>query len=593
VLTCRVVAKNAGGSSSSQTDDNSATITAAAAAPVAGVNPGGTVRAPVGRIAHHLSVTLNRPGATSLDLKPLLAQAPTWTTVVPGGFGSATLVFNGDRRRDLPHLALVTIKWDQRVLFEGRIETPEVDWNGDAWTTTIQAYGKQRLLDETSIRRLWVMGVRTFEEATEQPVGTDGAGIALKPGFGDSLQIGNYDVTDATKLGFRIDPHATSNPTGFWVGARIPAPAVGVAVTRLSGVMDAVLLSVDTATAYPYRFVVQGYDGANATAAFTSIGTSAFRGIAGVYDQILQASWSAALGPSTTEIRVGYERLLANRWIDMDLAAYGFKLFGTSLSPNADGMFYGGAILTDLIGQISGLSVGAIDAGTDFSIPEVERSSRDYARNIVNEVAGYYRREWAVWEDGVFSWTTPDLDQTQWVAQLADGIKVKIRTDTDPMSRTVIITYTDPSDQRIHEASATGASQENPYIRTGQTKDYILNAPAPLTSATGSALASKISTDRGTLPVSNATITIPAGLMLNRKHGPTLPAYCIRAGENIRLAHAPSTKPFAQGRDGETLFHIVSTSCDGTMVTLECDGYQPAGDILLARLVSATKAITG
>jgi hypothetical protein len=48
----------------------------------------------------------------------------------------------------------------------------------------------------------------------------------------------------------------------------------------------------------------------------------------------------------------------------------------------------------------------------------------------------------------------------------------------------------------------------------------------------------------------------------------------MRAGENILIADLPKTEVFSQGRDGETLFHIVGvqTDTDAGLVTLELEG---------------------
>jgi hypothetical protein len=544
-------------------------------------------------IHHHLTITLDRPGASDLDLTRQ-ANSVQWTTVVPGGFGSATLTFPGDRRRDLPHLAVLRILHDQRVLFEGRIEKPVVELSGSGWTTQIQAFGRQRLLDETSIQRLWVMGVRQIAETTI-PVGNDPDGGALVDGFrGMKGAAGNFNPANPAVFGMMVqsaDFSAANTGSAYWVGGRILAPA-GVRFTRLDGFITGNALGAGTS----YRALVQTTpDGVSFFNDYQSIGSTNASQAGGKHAQIWSEGFTIPLTASCMELRVGFECMIAAGPFLTTAAFYGLRIYGTSLTPDSGSTYYGGSILTDLVGQIPGLAVGVIETGSDFGIPEIERSVRSDARSVVDEVAGYYRREWAVWEDGRFDWKTPPLDEVQWVALCRELSGFKIQTDTDTLAKTTYITYTDADNQLPNEANAASTSDANPYVKTGQTKDVVVNSPTILTSTTAAQLATKLNTDSGMRPISSATISIPGSARIRRPNGTNLPAYMIRAGENIVIPDAPSTKPFAQGRDGETLFHIISTSADSATgtVTLECDGYQPAGDILLARLAAATRTVTG
>src|SRR5207248_2020172 len=75
------------------------------------------------------------------------------------------------------------------------------------------------------------------------------------------------------------------------------------------------------------------------------------------------------------------------------------RLLGSGTVEDTTGGLYGGTILRDLIALVPDLAVGIIENGEDFTIDQMDRTVRDSALSVVDEVNSYYpTREWGVWE---------------------------------------------------------------------------------------------------------------------------------------------------------------------------------------------------
>jgi hypothetical protein len=213
--------------------------------------------------------------------------------------------------------------------------------------------------------------------------------------------------------------------------------------------------------------------------------------------------------------------------------------------------------------------------------------------SVVEEVASYHTREWAVWEDGQFDWRQPNLDEPQWVLTLQDLVGLEIESSVDGAAKTTYVLYQDASTGTPTEQSATSTDRRNPYVRLGQTKDELLSAPVVLTSDAASRLASLASSDAGNGPRIRGRVVVPATRMVQHvTRGPDL-ALAIRGGDNVVLPELPKTEIMRGGRDNETLFHVTSTDVDlgENTVTLELEGVTRRIDALLARLASVAGTI--
>ena len=522
-----------------------------------------------------LEVVLDRAGRTPYRLTPN-QDSLRWTTAAVGGFGSCTFTLPGPPpfwKREIPHLSMLRIVLDTFVIWEGHVEDITLSMKDE--TTSVTCFGLQRLLDLTSVRRIW--SKRDIDLQVRSP-----SRLTPDPAF--VLTTGTFDTADPTHVGVQVVGNGQTAVTGKATGAVYLAPSgitfSSVAFTRQK--------------AGNANLLIQLWSSADGDATATNHLSSNVNTTTG--DSATLVS-NANVIVFTQNLSAGFATTSADL-----VRFYDIRVFGTSLTEDNTGAgigangFYGGTILRDLIALVPGLTQGVIDAGSDFTIASIERSVRSSARAVVEEVAGYYTREWRVWEDGRFDWKSVNADEPHWIATLDDLDSGSELTSTvDGLAKTLYVLYTDAASGMDAESSATSSDQRNPFVKQGQTSDVVVQPGFPMTSSTASQLGSKLITDQGGYPLVQGRLVIPATKTIKRASGTPLPAFMIRGGDNIVVSDLPKTDLFSQGRDGETLFHIVSTetSLEDGSTTLEIEGQTRRSDVLLARLAAATRGVTG
>jgi hypothetical protein len=525
-------------------------------------------------VAIPLEVVLDRPGRTPLRLTPL-GNSISWSTAAVGGFGDCAVGLPGPPplwKREIPFLSTLRIILDTQVIYEGLVEDVSLQIKDE--NSTVKAFGLQRNLQRTTVRRIW-----SKRDLNLLRYGGGIGGVIPFSGSGSIAQQ-NLDLS--------IDTGSVS------------IAGNGVAVSNLGGCFARAY--------YPGATITYVFGTATITGANTGVGKMIGRLFA--YDQggstirtsDLSATTDFTWTPTEPHEAIGFG-FFNNSGANLtpfsgDTIVYSkLRLLGTSLLENGfTGGFYGGSILRDLIPLVPGLTIGVIDDGSDFAIQSIERNARDTALSVVNEVSGYYTREWGVWENGRFDWKTVNKDEPQWIATVADlASGSELDTTVDGLAQTLFVTYTDAASNLDMEASASSTSQPNPFVKQGMTSDVINSPGFPMTSLTASQLASRIVSDENNYPSVSGRLIIPAMNLIKQASGTPLPAYMIRAGQNLVVSDLPKTDLFAQGRDGETLFHIVSTNAnlEQGQVVLEVEGQTKRSDVLLARLAAVTRTLTG
>lgn len=487
----------------------------------------------------------------------------------------------GDQRNRLGYLGMVRFYHGSSLLWEGQLEDKGASFDAKTRTTHARAFGLRRKLDETSVRRIWAK--RDLGWSTP-PVGAGGklattAGLDInRTTTGFAAAFGAVVPTDLSQNGINFAGNGVSVATQFGEAFDFIVPS-GLTLQRIlgtataggafaSGPLDLLAFTgytTDGSTWSSNDFVGSG--SLNASVA------NAIRLRIGVYNQ------AGALTPTS-----------ADTWRLTDI-----RVLGTALTEDISGGFYGGTILRDLVALCPELNVGLIEDGSDYTIQAIERSVRDAATSVVTEVAGYYAREWAVWEDGRFDWKTRNLDEPQWIAKLTDIDALELDASVDNLARTVYVLYTDAASGLDAEASATATDQRNPYVRQAKTKDLLVTPGFPMTANTSAQLAATIAADAGARPSVGGQCVLAADKLLTNAVGTARPAALIRGGDNIVFPELPKTDVLLQGRDGETLFHIASVELDvdANKITLTLEGQQRRTDVILARLAAATRVLTG
>lgn len=505
------------------------------------------------------SATLLRPGNSPLVLTKQ-ARVLQYSTVMPGGFGSCTLELPGDFKRwakEIPYRSTLQVCQGDKVIFEGRVEDRSMAFSASGVTTQVALFGLSRRLSDTSVVRTWL----------QRDIGWQ---LVVGSSSDITTTVGQVDSSDLTRIGVRF-----SNDTG----AAFPAYSLGSSVnyqspTSLVRIMGAIsapvgLLGGKISWVSGYQL----FSGPLSRSAFDVAVTSG--------NITLEADFKGSEPAGTAII---FENL---------------RLLGTSLTEDVSGGMYGGKILADLVAQVTGISPGQIDTGSDYALPSCAADTRRMVSDIVTEICSYYTREWAVWEGGRFDWKQPVLDQVQYFCQVADlqpGSQITATVD-DCYSR-IFVLYTNAgsADNGFPgEQPALATEPRNPFVNSGETRDLLLSPDTVMTDASALQLAQKVLSDYGKFPGVRGQIVLKARQGIDHATLGTLPAYLIRAGDNITVTDLPKTDILVEGRDGETQYHVTASDVDliANTVTLQIEGQAVRADALLARLATATKQLGG
>lgn len=540
-------------------------------------------------MAAPISVVLTLPNASALDLTPLIRKdSLKWSSVVPGGFASFEAVLEGDPTRltkNVPYLAIVRVIGDSgRVLFEGQIEDKGIVIDEQEIGLAIGAFGLQNALKEESLRRIWSKRDMTWEQASVI-AGAKGLGGATLSLVNQAwvVNIGQYDPTNASRTGVQVigsNAGGTAVATGSGAQAEFDMPLGLSAVTILgtakvrstNGYVGAIWGSTLASPAFGNALVT--FSGSTTTNFSQDITGSA---------QIRLGTYIGTGGGATIDTGDGVD-------------FYSLRILGTTVSEDVSGGFYGDTLIRDILAQVPALEAGVIESGGDFSIDHLDAGVRRAAYAILQEVAQYYSREWAVWEDAKLDWTTPNLQQNEWVIPLALLCGLNLDASTVNSQETGIVLYTDAASGLDAEQSTQSADRRNPYVLNGRSKDVLVQG-GTMTANTALQLSSVLLNDLGFGPVPAAgTITLLGDTIVQHANGSAVKAWEIRAGDNVTIPELPMADAFTQDGRGEVLFHVVSAEADaeaGT-ITLSLDSYgSKRSDVLLARLAAVTSLLGG
>lgn len=514
-------------------------------------------------------VTQQVPGGEPLDLTKI-AQSVSWSSSVPGGFGAASLTIPRIlTQKERALLGGLTIEHEGRVLFDGRVEDAFFKLAKASKSTDLNAFGYQRLLTDNSIRRLWSLAgtsisPTTMNSSTIQGSSTGGVMTAVA---NPSVAYGIYNPAVPTKYGIGISATLASQEAAQ-VAISLPSGLAGVRIVfdyDYGVIANTKLIVHASADGVTYTSLVQ-----QNMAAFSAVSVTGF---------------TVNLPDGTFDIRIALTAVGGAGGGNVGIS--NIRIFGTPIAEDASGGFYGGTLIRDAISFAPGIYPGTIEDGSDFLISEFARIDRTTILDVVQEIDPLYAREWGVWEAGRFDWVTPDLASGGWLVPLAATTECSIEQSIDAIHKRTYVTYQDAVDGRQKEAFVDSTNARNPYVRTGATKDGIVAAPAAMTSLTAPLLAAKLSNDFGRWPDIKGSVSLLAQTMLAQtgNGSRTIPAFAIRAGDNITIPDLPVEDIYAAGQDGQTVFHVtgVQASTDGT-VQLTLEGLTRRADVLLARL---------
>lgn len=518
------------------------------------------------------TVVIERSGGGPLELTPR-TDSVRFSSSAVGGFGSASFRVPPALLGSIPLLSTVRLRHGTRLLWEGRIEDKRLSVTGEDAFCDVTCFGFRRILEETGIVRIWIM--RGLNWAPGQ-----GASGLVACGGGPSQQtamfqvdVGQFDSSDLSRVGVRVRQVADNTVAGQSNWAILSA---------LTGITFIKTYCTVASAGGGMLALAQDFNGTSWTSLFCASTGS------------VDTSFTHT-SPGATKLLLGGVRNTISTW-GPSVVWEGIRVLCTSLDEDEPGGMYGGAIIEDVLALIAGLGAGRIESGSDFAIPNVGRGVRDTTLSVIEEVAAYYNREWAIWEDGLLDWKSPGLDEPHWVIPVNLCATLEVESSLENLTERVFLLYEDAASGQPAESSSTSTDQRNPFVKSERVKDQVFQAPVVMTGASGAQLAAKLAGDRGAVPAVRGRVVIPSerGVASATGHG-SQPAFTIRGGENIVIPELPKDDYLRPGRDGQTIFHVRSaeTDMETGLTTLELEGYSLRSDALIARVSAVTRAITG
>jgi hypothetical protein len=530
-----------------------------------------------------VSVVLDRVGygLGPLDLSPLVQPGSlNWSTVVPGGFASCAFTLDGDPRqlvKQVPYLSLVRVIGDSgRVLFEGQVEDLAPSISETSASLRIGAYGLQNALKEQSVRVIWSKRDLAWNGVPLSTGNSTGFGTTIAPEWQFTKGIGQVNPANLSQVGVFIAGNGSSVVT--LTGACIDLiPPASIALVRFMADFT-----------YNGAVLAVAGDGSSSDGAAWSPNT-----------YTTTQAINRALTAGANRLRLTFGNAGATGVIPLTTSGVwlNMRVLGTTVVEDVAGGFFGATLIRDLLARTPALGPGVIEAGSDFTIDHLDASIRRSAYDILQEIALYDAREWAVWENALLDWKTPNLAQPQWLLPIADLSLLDLDASVQNSKRAVALLYTDAASGITSEAAASSVDRRNPYVLNGRTKDAIVDASIAMTALTAGQLATALLNDLGFGPVPAAgTIALPGEKIVQHAQGNAIKAWEIRAGDNVTIPELPLADVFTQDGRGENLFHVISSQADAStgIVTLTLDSYgSKRSDVLLARLAAVTRALGG
>lgn len=532
-----------------------------------------------------VSVVCDRGGLSPLDLTPRIDEGTlNWSSVVPGGFASCGFQISGDFRRilkDIPYLSIIRVIGDSgRILFEGQVEDLSPTLSDSEVGLKVGAFGLQNVLKETSVREAWSLRNLTWNEDPTIVGVTDGTYELVYTPSQFSVQTGQFDPTNLSRVGVLVQGINNSGTTtaGYCNGAICLLP-VGLYATYLyldyvCDSMELVGESSPDGSSWANVFVEAPGSG-NLSAVLTG-----------------NVSMLRMIGVATSGFAVTS---------DYSVAAQNMRVVTAGITEDSSlvggGGYYGATLINSLLSFVPELGAGVIEAGTDFLVDHLDASVRRTTYDILTEISSYYSREWAVWDKALLDWTTPNLQQNQWIIPISKMVGLDLDASVVNSNRGVIVLYTDAASQVTAEASAASTDRRNPYVLNSRIKDLVHTDDLTMTANTAQQLASTILNDIGFGPVpASGTVVVEGDTIIQHAQGNARKAWEIRAGDNITIPELPMADIFTQDGRGEVLFHIISAEADegaGTM-TFTLDSYgSKRSDVLIARIAAVTSLLGG
>lgn len=513
-----------------------------------------------------------------------------WTTLVNGGFGTATFFLPGRPVEVLGNTGLEYLSdikifgpgGTVDVLFEGRVEDITQSAEEGHLGVGVSCVGYGILTNEpyrnTPIAR------DSADRAKQYPVDSEYQRpqfLQLLAGADSSLGV---NATRGNEKGFVFRGLASSVGSTLWQNEALEA--FPFPVTRLK--FDA----------YSYL----------------NPGGASFRMYAAIFGSYLATTTPLIDSPLTnggaTTFSVGLASGFRNQWkVGVYLNSAGIPATPPWLmidnirkfaprGPSAldDEPVYGHELIQDVIfNSLLTKDYSQVDSDTSYQFSVADFSAPGTTlRNALDYITAFYDRYWAVWENKTIYWKPSTLGTTpDWTLQGISGVEYDLDPTITNAARSVRVAYQDVGGV-AREVTYDDPRLDNIFTLAGASKQAQVALPVVANSSAAAQIATTYFPDHS-YEVMSGTVTIPlsAFVTTSKQGGGKLPAYKIRAGESLRLTDAALPRDFFSSQyDRKTLLFIRSTDVnwETQTVTLEVDNTRDRLSTLMARISANVNA---
>lgn len=537
-----------------------------------------------------LTITIRNPSNfNSLSLASNAEQVQISTTA-PGGFGTFTFQMSeaAVRAQTFPlqqfyACDVIVTDISAQTLFEGILTDVKLHSDDNYAYYSVECSGWKLLLNEP-YRNVVIDRNPSWQQ---MPISWNAS--VVRPGV-IPLTIGQVSASDSTKIGWRCDVPSGTAVSNNWRNGVIAYWTPGTRLLRCKFDYD---VDMNRAATFGVEiYCVDDNGGINflsTVLAVSLVGTGSMDVDLSLFSSITSGIMMdfACSAAGTTS---------ANMWAQLT----NFRFLSTRNIPSGTSVnepVYGHEVISDIVSKSQLLSdYSSIEQDTSYAIQQFTYPISDTQSNALDQIAAYFNRYWAVWENKKMSWSSWHATTADWVVSRDSGAQVDIDPSIVDAANVVRVQYTDAGGVQ-QEATVNDARQDNVYTLVGRTKTGIANLGIVSTATAATQVGSVYFPDHS-YEIVGGTITLPAqARCFSQTYGTLLPAYRIRAGETVRLRDGSSGRSIfdTSSWNRATYFRITATDLDweNQTIKLTLDNSQASLDQLTARIVANQSAKYG
>lgn len=524
-----------------------------------------------------------------------IAEQVKWSNLIPGGFGTLQLTLRRSTKLagfDVQYLNDIKIRDEgQNLLFEGRIEDINPFSSGNDSGFVIEAVGYKTLLDDNIY----------YQSPIKTDVLWEPRALTEYPGVGRpdiiGLSTGQIDASDLTKIGWAMTLNTAVGSRLDVTGQLNPSPS-GVTINTAyfdyaAAISGGNFWSVNLWGWVPGTgYVVTGFNG--------NVGNGTFPNQ--VVTLPLGTRWVLFALSTTVGIPAGSTFSVYNFTLGENYCPLSNLQAGITVSNVAGKTITAQDAIAELLSWSYQMSFDPSQiqspAAAAYTLPQFSYFENPTKQSdVLNDIFAFLPSWWGVYDNKTLWVRDFDATRTDWVVSLAQGVQMDLQPTASEAFSGAVIKFTTaggkPAWRSVTDTTPDSIFQ-NVYGSPQRRRIFDLGTVG--STAVVDALAPVIFPENS-YETQRGTITIPAGLLVyNGNLGGPAPAWRIRAGDNIRVSDAVTTRALYGNtfdRQSNFIIRTVDVDWDSQSVTVGVDNSQSSMTQLFARLAAVNQSQFG